>query len=273
MNELNLSRQKLGKKIFKMPIWGWIAIGLGAVLLVITIISLIMANSYKKTALAFKAQAEETGSLAKQAYGLFKTQDLPATSDKIQETKTSLEKTKKGFETLKQPLTMTGNKKYYEDGLKVLAAAETGLVLGEKATQIIAPYADMLGFTTEEKVEDGTAEDRVKKILDTLSVVGPELDVVLTDLEKIQSYVDQINPNDYPEKVGDVFGAKMVLKAMGKSDLADFEVRNKLIEVKKLIDLSVNTFKEFRPVIDKLPQMAGADGQRRKYLILFQNNN
>ena len=35
----------------------------------------------------------------------------------------------------------------------------------------------------------------------------------------------------------------------------------------------VATLKEYRPLIDQLPAMMGGQGQRRKYLILFQNNN
>lgn len=256
------------------PWWGWTLAILGAVLIVVVSALAVLALAYKDIALNFKVQAQETLNYAKETYALFKGQDLPATTNKLQETKTSLAKTSTDFKELSSPLHLLGFGAQYEDGLALFAAADDGVAAVDKALATLTPYADVLGFTVEQKEEGGTAEDRIKKLLDTLSVVGPELDAILVDLKAAQADISTIDPQDYPEKLSDVFGAKFVLKQIGKADLADYPVRQTIVELKDTVDLLVKTFEEYQPVINKLPEIAGSgENNRKKYLVLFQNNN
>lgn len=275
MSEIQLSRQKLKKKK-RMPWWSWLLLIFFS-LIIITVSALaVVANSSKKVVQAFQLQAMETTYLAKEAYDLFKTQNLPATKEKIAQTQASFEKTKAAYLTLESPLNLLGYQQYYQDGFELIAAAEIGLELGNKVIDIIGPYADMLGFEakSEEEEAGGTAEDRVKKLLDTLSVVGPQLDVVMTDLEAIQTHINKIEAKNYPEKVGDLFGAKFVLQRLNKAELIEQPVASEIVKVQSGIDLAIDTFAEYRPVIDKLPEMMGGGlDSRKKYLVLFQNNN
>ncbi len=270
MSRLNPQDRK--KK--KMPWWSWILIIIGA-LLVITISALaVLGISYKDSLFNFKVQAQETYQLALDTYTTFKNQDLPGTDVKLQATKASLDKTTQQFQELKSPLTLIGRKAQYEDGLAALAAAQSGLTAAQKGLAVITPYADVLGFTVEKKEEGGTAEDRIKKLLDTVSVVGPELDSILVDLKAAQAQIATIDPNDYPEKLSDWFGVSFALNKIGQSQLANFPARNKIVELKDTIDLLIKTFEEYQPVINKLPEIAGSgEGNRKKYLVIFQNNN
>ncbi len=275
MSEIKLSRQKLKKKK-RMPWWSWLLLVFFSLIVIAVSALAVVANSSKKVVQAFQLQAMETAYLAKEAYDLFKTQNLPATKEKIAQTQASFEKTKAAYSTLESPLNLLGYKQYYQDGFELIAAAEIGLELGNKVIDIIEPYADMLGFEakSEEEEAGGTAEDRVKKLLDTLSVVGPQLDVVMTDLEAIQTHINKIEAKNYPEKVGDLFGAKFVLQRLNKAELIEQPVASEIVKVQSGIDLAINTFAEYRPVIDKLPEMMGGGlDSRKKYLVLFQNNN
>ena len=272
--EENEIMQTKNKCKINWPWWGWLLAIVGAVLVVVLSALAVLALAYKDIADNFKIQAQVTLNDAQETYALFKAQDLPATTNKLADTKESLAQTKIYFAQLKTPLQLTGFGAQYDDGLALFAAADAGVAAVDKALATLTPYADVLGFTVEQKEEGGTAEDRIKKLLDTLSVVGPELDAILVDLKQAQAEIATINPNDYPEKLSNIWGAKLLLKSMGKADLADMPVRQEIISLKDNVDLMVKTFEEYQPVINKLPEIAGSgENNRKKYFVLFQNNN
>lgn len=274
-NDNTVVEEKMTKKSAKinLPWWGWTLSIAGVIVVLLVTIGIVLALNYKKTVARFQNQATETVYLAREAYGLFQAQDLPATKAKLVEVKTSLAETESLYTGLKSPLTLLGHRNYYDDGLAAFAATDQGLVLVDKVVAIIEQNADLLGFTTEAKEEGGTAEDRIKKLLTTLQVIGPELDEMATELTSIQTLLHQIDPQEYPVTVGDVFGAKLVLTRLDRAELVNQEVRQPLIDILELVDLAVETFADYRPVIDKIPEIMGANGETKKYLILFQNNN
>ena len=258
----------------KFPWWGWLLAAITGILIILFTALAVLGLAYKDIINNFKVQAQETYQFALDTYATFKTQDLPGTTTKLQATQASLEKTSNEFTQLKAPLTLLGKKAQYEDGLAVFAAAQHGLAAAQKGLAVLTPYADVLGFTVEKKEEGGTAEDRIKKLLDTLSVVGPELDSILTDLQAAQLEIDKIDPNDYPEKLSDWFGMSFILNKMGKAEFAEYPVRAKIIEMQDTVDLMIKTFEEYQPVINKLPEIAGSgENNKKKYLVIFQNNN
>lgn len=272
-NEIDEDEKNMTKKRI-MPWWGWVLSIVGALIVMAVSALAVMAISYKETVNAFKTQAQETMEVARATYDTFKTQDLPGTTAKLQELRTSFEKTRTDFGQLRAPLTFLGYKKQYEDGEALMAAAESGLNAAEKAINVITPYADVLGFTVEQKEEGGTAEDRIKKLLDTVAVVGPELDEILVELKAAQAQIQTVDPADYPDRLGDFFGMELVLKQIGKSDLAEVPVKSYVEQLRSLMDLAVTTFEEYQPVINKLPEIMGSgESGKKKYLVLFQNNN
>lgn len=269
-----MSRLKNNHNKKKFPWWGWLLTLVGALIVITVTAAAVLAFTYKDVLNNFKAQAQETYQLAMDTYATFKAQDLPGTGTKLQATQDSLSKTTQQFSELKSPLTLIGRKAQYEDGLAALAAAQSGLSAAQKGLNVLTPYADVLGFTVEKKEEGGTAEDRIKKLLDTVSVVGPELDSILIDLKAAQAQIATIDPNDYPEKLSDWFGVGFALDKVGQSQLKDFPARAKVVELKDTVDLLIQTFEEYQPVINKLPEIAGAgENNKKKYLVIFQNNN
>lgn len=261
-------------QIKNIPWWGWLLAGFAGLFIIFLSALAVLGLTYKDVLNNFKIQAQETYQLGLETYTVFKTQDLPGTTTKLQATQASLEKTSNEFVQLKLPLTLLGKKAQYEDGLATFAAAQHGLAAAQKGLDVLTPYADVLGFTVDKKEEGGTAEDRIKKLLDALSVVGPELDSILINLKAAQTEIAKINPDDYPEKLSDWFGMSFILNKIGQPDLSTYPAKAKIVELQDTVNLMIQTFEEYQPVISRLPEIAGSgEGNKKKYLVIFQNNN
>lgn len=195
-----------------------------------------------------KAKAQET-------YGLFKGQNLPAVAANIDQMEGELKDIEKTYKKLAFTKYVPVARTYYLDGEAGFNAANTGVMAAKKSINAITPYADVLGFTGEGTFTGGTAEDRLKVILETLDKVTPILDDISKDLQTIERELAKIDPNRYPEKVKDTEVRSLITQAQGFSNAA------------------VLALTEYRPIIEQLPAIAGGKGERKKYLILFQNDN
>jgi len=146
---------------------------------------------------------------------------------------------------------------YYQDGLALFTAGEAGLRAANTAILAIEPYADVLGLTGATAPEEGsgTAENRIKLILDTLEKAMPQLDVITEDIVIAVNALESIDASKYPEEV------------------ASQPLRSRIIQGQEVSRAALQAVTDFRPVIEQIPAMAGAGGERRKYLVLFQNDN
>lgn len=192
---------------------------------------------------------------AMEAYELFKGQNLIESEKKLNELDNNLGEIQRTYNKLGFLGYLPLAKNYYQDGQHGLRAAEAGLSAGKKAIASITPYADVLGFSGEGTFEGGTTEDRVRMILDTLDLVTPVIDEMMVDLQTMKSELSQIDASRYPDSIS------------GKP------VRPLVEQAQSLSSNLVSSVSEYRPVIDKLAYMAGAGGESRQYLILFQNDN
>jgi len=268
------SAKKKSGGFFSLPWWGWVIVGLLAVVIFALAIILTVVLSLKDSVDKFRRQATDTYVRAQMAYDAFKAQDLEGTRTLLADTKTSYEYTKRRYEDLRPLMNFTGYGKYYEDGLVLLQAGDESIDLADHIIEIVEPAAEMLGFTKEEGEDgDDTTEDRVKRLLDTLQIIGPQLDEVITGLDSIAARLDEIDLQKYPETVGELPWAGLVLNNTGHSELADMPLRSQLVDGKKQLAGAIATAKEYRPILDKIPEMAGGTGERMKYLVIFQNNN
>lgn len=202
-----------------------------------------------------RVQAQTARATATEAYTTFKSQDLPKTEESL----LSLDDQLKTIDTTYHKLSIYRYvpfvRRYYLDGEHVLNAAAAGLSAGKKSLAAITPYADVLGFTGEGSFEGGTTEDRVKVILETLDKVSPILDEITADLQTVESELAEINPEDYPE------------------NLRGIPARSYVLHAHELSQGAVSAVTEYRPVLTELPKIAGGNGETKKYLILFQNDN
>lgn len=192
---------------------------------------------------------------AQSAYDNFKAQNLPEAEINIVKAKENLDKLNQSYNKLGIYQKIPVFNKYYQDGIYGLAAANHGLEAAVVSVKAITPYADILGFEGEGTFAGGTTEDRIGVMLQTLEKITPELDQIEEQLTLVNENLSKIDASRYPEKVKDV------------------EIRNLLLTSQESVDQAIGIFSQFRPVIEQLPKIAGSQGEKMKYLVLFQNNN
>ena len=184
-------------------------------------------------------------------------QNLPGAKAELEKVPSELDSIKTEFNKLSFFNYLPITKEYYADGLAGFSAAEAGLAAAQKAIYAVEPYADVLGLNGQTPTEagSGTAENRIKLILDTLDKAMPELDAITGNIQTAVTALQQIDANRYPEQIG------------GQP------VRSLILQAQNLSQSALSAVTEFRPVIEQIPVMAGGRGERLKYLVLFQNDN
>ncbi len=207
------------------------------------------------TAMTLKSEALQAKDQARVAYDQFKAQNLPGAEAEFIKVGDKLATIRQTYNKLAFYKYVPIARAYYLDGEHGLNAADAGVAAGLKSLKAITPYADVLGFTGEGTFTGGTTEDRLKVLLQTLDKVTPVMDEITADLQTAESELNQINPKRYPEQ------------------FRGQPIRSMIVQGQDLSKGAVTALTEFRPVIEQLPAIAGGRGERKKYLILFQNDN
>jgi hypothetical protein len=202
-----------------------------------------------------KSQATDFQVTSQGAYDQFKAQNLPGSEESVKVMAEKMKNIRRTYNKLALYNVLPIAHNYYQDGLHGLNAADAGIAGALQSLQSITPYADVLGFKGQGTFTGGTTEDRLKVILETLTKVTPDLDKIASHLETVKAELAYINPNRYPETF------------QGKP------VRSSIMKAQEVSNGAVTILTEFRPALEQLPSIAGASGKRKKYFILFQNNN
>jgi type II secretory pathway pseudopilin PulG len=205
-------------------------------------------------AMTMQTQAQEAKVMAQNAYTQFKQQNLPGTDAELNNLDNKVKEIRTTYEKLAFYKYIPIANYYYADGEHSFNAAQAGLSAGKKSLAAITPYADVLGFTGEGTFTGGTAEDRLKIVLETLSKITPVLDDITNDMKTVETELNQIDAKRYPENV----------KGMA--------VRSQIEQVKGVSKGAVESLTQYRPIIEQLPSIAGGNGKRKKYVILFTND-
>lgn len=245
-----ISSPKPSQKRF--PIWA-IAL-LVVLLLVITSVSVVGVHAYG-VAMVLKGQAQEAAAEGQALKAGLKNQNLAemkAAHTRLVEKVSTMEST---YNQLAYLQYFPFGKRYYEDGLAGIATGKAGLSALDKTIVAIEPYADIVGFAGDQVFEGGPTENRIKAVLQTLEKIAPVLDEIKNELIVAEEAFSEINPEHYPET------------------LQGREIRAQIIEAQELLGLATESLDQYRPFIEQLPAMAGATGERKKYLVLFQNDN
>jgi len=252
-NQIKKKKRKI--RLWPQKRWAQVLMILILFLLIIFSAAGVVGFYTYQQAMVLKTKAYSLKNTGNLAYASFKMQDLPAVKENLTQTKQGLEE----FKTLYGNLGMYGNlpiaKTYYQDGLHGLNAASHGLDAALTGIDALIPYADVLGFQGEGSFTGGTAENRIKLLLETLDKITPQLDQIENSLKQAEQELAQVNPEDYPE------------------EFQGIKVREQLQQVKDMAKQGIVMLTDFRPVLEEMPNMAGAKGERKKYLILFQNDN
>lgn len=142
---------------------------------------------------------------------------------------------------------------YTSDAEHFVNAGVAGLEAAEISAKAVEPYSDLLGLKGQGTFAGGTTEERIAKVVETLGKVTPQIDAVADKMAIVKKEIDQVDPNRYPE----TFAGK--------------QIRSKLVDAKSIVDVSGDFLAEARPMVKKLPQLLGANGEA-KYMVLFQND-
>ncbi|MBI5151156.1 MAG: DUF4012 domain-containing protein [Candidatus Pacebacteria bacterium] len=192
---------------------------------------------------------------ARGAYDALKAQNLIEASSKIQETEQKFKDLREKYQALAWVKSIPLASAYYTDGEHALNAGEAGVEAAKIAVNAVEPYADVLGFTGAGTFTGGSIENRLKLIIATLSKVTPVVDDLTAKLDVVGKELGQIDEKRYPES----FRGTMI--------------RERIVTMKKLSAGASQAVIEAKPVLEVLPAIAGGDGHRKKYLVLFQNDN
>lgn len=207
-------------------------------------------------AMEMKNQADQLQLTGTSIADNLKTQNLPAVQTQLGEAKQQLATIKAEYAKLGYYRYIPFANTYYQDGEYLFTTADSALAAVEKTLTAVTPYADVLGFAGEGTFTGGTAEDRVKLMLQTLQAIEPQLDGIASDLQAADAALAQVNADRYPESIQGV------------------AIKSRLTSLQSMIAGANEALNQYRPILLRLPSIAGASEEgRRKYLVLFQNDN
>lgn len=241
----------------KKPSLVWLKI-LGIVVFVLVLVGGVAAFvgwSMYQQAQVMMVQARELEAVGRDAYAALKNQNLIEVKAKMGEVQSKYTALEQSYAQLKWVNSIPFANAYYQDGQHAFVAGQAGIDAANIAVDSIEPYADVLGFAGQGTFTGGSIENRLKLMLETLSKVTPVMDQLNAKLDVMGKELGQIDEKRYPEK------------------MKDQPVRERIVAVKQVAAGASQALTQARPVFEVLPSVAGADGKRKKYLVLFQNDN
>lgn len=144
---------------------------------------------------------------------------------------------------------------YVSDFKNGVEAGNYLIEAGKDSIDAIYPYADLIGFKKGEvSFSERPAEDRLQTAVMTLDKVLTKIDVISENMDKAEKLISKIDPNRYPEKIGNT------------------EVKGKISNLKEQFVGMSSLFVNAKPLLKKIPVIFGKD-KTKTYLILFQNEN
>jgi len=190
----------------------------------------------------------------------FQGQDLITAKSEVQTLAKQVNDLDTKYQKVKWIASVPFVRAYIKDGQHGLNAGKSLVKSVDKLLTSVEPYADLLGFKTNQATPSGTKatqpqsiEDRIVFMAQTLDKISPDLDVIGKDMEDAQKELDQIDPARYPEKIA------------GKN------VRSKIVNVKSTISESAQLLTQAKPLIKLLPDLLG-NPTPKTYMVLFQND-
>lgn len=200
-------------------------------------------------------QAKKVMASAQGLKATLSTKDISQIKNGMNKLKTDLNGLKKVYVLTSLARVVPFVSGYWNDGSNAINGGIHGLEAAEIIVNTIEPYADIVGLTGQGGAKSGeeNAEDRIQFIVETIDQIVPQLDTISAKVALVDQDFSKINPNRYPEKIGDK------------------EVRSQLVEALALLDDATKLVTEAKPILQKAPYLLGVDGERT-YLLLFQND-
>ena len=142
---------------------------------------------------------------------------------------------------------------YYNDGNLLLKIIDDSMETGDILIKAVEPYQDFLGLKGSSTSGEKTTQDRIKFLTESVEGLAPHLDTIEVKIGDIETSLNKIDPNRYPEEYN------------GK------QIRSKIYKAKETLASVHKLIKDGKPIISKTSWLLGKD-KPRTYLIVFQND-
>jgi hypothetical protein len=230
--------------------------GFSALIVILVLIPILIIGGLVIALMPLKTvanQAKIVMAAGKDAASALKSQDLDKTKSSLTETRKQMDLLKADYNKVIYLQNVPFLGKYISDGNHAIKAGYAGLDAADKAIAALEPNADLLGFKGGSKFVFGSADQRIQTAVKTMKALTPSINSMSGDIAIIQSEIDAIDPNRYPESFRGIV------------------IRSTLISLKETIDNTANLFVNAQPLLLNLPNILG-DPTYRRYMVLFQND-
>lgn len=178
-----------------------------------------------------------------------------------------LTKSKQAVTALRQELKLIDNKfkklaylkvvpvasNYYHDGQNLIKIGGDALETGEIVIKAIEPYQDFLGFTGTATSSAESTEDRIAFLTQSIESLLPHFNLIENKINEIDTLVNQIDINRYPEEFRGV------------------PIHKDYNQAREMIGQVKNYVNNGKPILSQVPWLLGKD-KIRNYLVIFQND-
>lgn len=221
-------------------------IGIAIVVLLVAVVGYFL---FYRPAMRIKAKGMELVSEAKLLKADVKANDI----DLIKKRLVSIDAKYAEFENESKSIYWASFIPYIADFKNGVEAGKYTLQAADESVEAIYPYADLIGLKKGEAgFSEKTAEDRLQTAVLTLDKMLSRIDAVSKNIEEAEKRIESIDPNRYPEKVG------------------NYMVRSEVAGMKNQFAGMASLFVNSKPFLKQLPNILGAK-EEKTYLIMFQN--
>lgn len=223
----------------------------GVFVVILLIIGVIGYFSIYLPAMNIKAKGEELMAIGFEARENFKQNNIELVQNDINR----LSEKYTEFEQASEAIYWLTFVPQVEDFKNVVEAGRYMISAGKQSVEAIYPYADLIGFAEgDTNFVEKSAEERLQTAVLTLDKILEDVDEIAENIDQAEQRIESIDPNQYPEKIGDTV------------------VRERIIGLKDQFQGAASFFVEAKPLIKQLPKILGKD-ERRTYLVIFQNEH
>ncbi len=147
-------------------------------------------------------------------------------------------------------------KPYYDDSNAALDAGSHLVQAGREVATLSEPFADAIGLRVSEDQAPSQLSllDAVASWVSIMPDIAQDVDSVIKELSLAGESLQQIDPNRYPEKIG------------------DFVVRANLKKAQNTLSSLTLAAPDIKQALIVIPNLLGVGGKELRYMIIMQND-
>jgi len=199
------------------------------------------------------AQIEKTKIVAQSLSQAVSDKDLAKSKEAVSALRLELNTIDNKFKKLAYLKVIPVASNYYHDGQNLIKIGGDALETGEIVIKAIEPYQDFLGFKGTATSSAESTEDRIAFLTQSVESLLPHFDLIETKINEINTLVNEIDINRYPEKFRGI------------------PVHTDYNQAREMISQVKNYVNNGKPILSQVSWLLGKD-KIRNYLVIFQND-